>query len=91
MLANELRNARISTHVRVMEKQGQTFALEQQSSDVFQAVAQAARSGFPRALVIAAKSTIDAAIAQGERLSPRTAELLKMLNGTLKGMPLAGH
>jgi hypothetical protein len=79
-IAIDSRNSKISALLLNKDK---VFALEK-TSDVFEAVLRASKSGFPRALLTAAKSTLDEAVANGEALSPRSAELRTMVNDSLR-------
>mgnify|MGYP005750439925 CR=1 FL=1 len=83
MISNEIRTARASNVARLLSQQGRVFALESHSN-VFPVVLAAAQSGFPRSVVLTAKETLEDAVKRGETLSPRSAELLSMLNKTVK-------
>lgn len=86
MYASEIRTARTSGISRLLSQQGKVFALEAQSTVIFNAVLQAATTGFPRTLVTTATQTLESAVHRGETLSPRSAELLSMLKKTMKSI-----
>lgn len=69
---------------RLLAREGSIFALEEKSSSNFDNIVRAANSGFPRAIVESAHGTISDAIARGETLSRRTAELKRMLDSKMR-------
>lgn len=81
---NAIANARSSQVARLLSTEGTVLALEQQSSDRFTYLLRAAQTGFPVSLVRATKVSLDQAVARGERLSPRTAELHRLLCKAVK-------
>ena len=77
------RDARRSQAALLLSKEGRTFALDRAHPNIFAALLAASNSGFPASLVDTGLRTLNEAIARGETLSSRSAELHRHLKAAV--------
>lgn len=77
-------NSRNSRVCALLINKDRVFAMETSHRDIFDKVLSAARSGFPRNFVVAAKEALDEALAKGDTLSFRSAELHQLVTESLR-------